>query len=354
MMRFIRVSAVLAACAVLVVGFAAVSRADKRAPESGLPFHLETRMVIPDVPWGPYADHFAVDVAGGRLFSTPQAAHAMAVFDTRQWKFVTLIRGIGNPHSVYFSPANQRLFVVDGQAGEVKVFDGHDYRLIMAIPLAPGPDGSIYDPGTKLLYVENGGDEAHMDHALLSAIDPITATKVADIRIDGLSLETMTIDTSTDRMYMNIVDRNSIAVIDLKSRAVVATWVLRNGHTNFAMALDPADKLLFVGFRDSDMHGSMDVVDATTGREIESLPLGGWVDSMSFDSQRRRIYASTGVGHLETFQLMAHRRIVKLPSLDTAVMAKTSLYSAELDRMFVAVPHLGGTLAQVLVFKPNP
>jgi hypothetical protein len=38
---------------------------------------------------------------------------------------------------------------------------------------------------------------------------------------------------------------------------------------------------------------------------------------------------------------------------DTAVMAKTSLFSAELDRLFVAVPHLGGRTAKVLVFKPE-
>jgi hypothetical protein len=34
-------------------------------------------------------------------------------------------------------------------------------------------------------------------------------------------------------------------------------------------------------------------------------------------------------------------------------MAKTSLYSQDLDRLFVAVPHLGGTTAKVLVFKPQ-
>jgi hypothetical protein len=34
-------------------------------------------------------------------------------------------------------------------------------------------------------------------------------------------------------------------------------------------------------------------------------------------------------------------------------MAKTALFSAELDRLFVAVPHLGGTTAKVLVFKPE-
>jgi len=39
--------------------------------------------------------------------------------------------------------------------------------------------------------------------------------------------------------------------------------------------------------------------------------------------------------------------------VDTAVLAKTAFYSSELNRLFVAVPHLGGTTAKVLVFKPE-
>jgi hypothetical protein len=39
--------------------------------------------------------------------------------------------------------------------------------------------------------------------------------------------------------------------------------------------------------------------------------------------------------------------------VDTAVMAKTSLHSPDLHRLFVSVPHLGGTIAKVLVFKPQ-
>jgi hypothetical protein len=34
-------------------------------------------------------------------------------------------------------------------------------------------------------------------------------------------------------------------------------------------------------------------------------------------------------------------------------MAKTSLYSSELDRLYVSVPHLT-TEAQIMVFKPAP
>jgi len=40
----------------------------------------------------------------------------------------------------------------------------------------------------------------------------------------------------------------------------------------------------------------------------------------------------------------------RLQGADTPVMAKTSLFSPELRRIYVAVPHLGGTLAKVLVF----
>jgi hypothetical protein len=34
-------------------------------------------------------------------------------------------------------------------------------------------------------------------------------------------------------------------------------------------------------------------------------------------------------------------------------MARTALYSPELDRLYVMVPHLGWTTAKVLVFAPQ-
>jgi hypothetical protein len=44
---------------------------------------------------------------------------------------------------------------------------------------------------------------------------------------------------------------------------------------------------------------------------------------------------------------------VALEPVDAAVMARTALFSPELDRLFVTVPHLGWTTAKVLVFKPQ-
>jgi len=146
-----------------------------------------------------------------------------------------------------------------------------------------------------------------------------------------------------------------VAVVDLKTRHVVDTWKLpAGGHANLAITLDGAHDRLYVACRDSPMQGSIIVMDTSDGRTIATLPIGGWADGVFVDQKRRRLYVSTGVGHIETYTIEANDVFRRQAAVDTAVMAKTSLYSSELDRVYVSVPHLGSTMAQILVFKPSP
>ncbi|HMA00320.1 MAG TPA: YncE family protein [Steroidobacteraceae bacterium] len=305
------------------------------------------------VPPGPYSDYLAFDPQGGRLFATPQAAKAVAVIDIKNGRVVKMISGIGNSHGIYFSAPLKRLFVADGASGDVKVFSGDSYELIKTIPLAKGADWLTYDPATKCIYVNNGGDDAGMDHALVSAVDTEAMVKVADIPIASPALEASVIDPATGRLYVNLVDDGKIAVVDLARKTVTATWALTKGRRNMAITLEAPHKRLYVVTRDSPMHGSLIAVDTESGHETATLPIGGWADSISLDERRQRIYVSTGVGHLETFAIEPHDTYRPLPALDTAVMAKTGLYSREMDRMYVSVPHLGGTPAQIMVFAPT-
>jgi DNA-binding beta-propeller fold protein YncE len=265
-----------------------------------------------------------------------------------------LVRGIGNPHGVFYSNRAQRLFVDDGEAGDVKVFDGNDFKLLKKIPVAAGANGSTFDPSTQLLYVNSGGRDAGLDHSFVSVIDTTTSTKLADIQIDGLFLEASVIDPATHRLYLNLEDKNAVAIIDLNTRKVIGNWPITHSHHNMPMAFDADHQRLYIGCRDGDMHGSIAVVDLKSGAELNTLPIGGWVDSIYYDAKRQRIYSSSGTGHLETYQLRPDGKYQKLESMDTAVMAKTSIYSPQLDRMYVSVPHLGSTPAKILVFKPTP
>ena len=308
---------------------------------------------MPEVPAGPYSDHMAIDVAGERLFTTPQANKAVDVLDLKTGKVLHTISGFGNPHSILFRGDRNRLFVTDGGSGSLRIFDATTYAEIKSIKLELDADGVAYDAQSGYLYVSNGGDEAGKKYSFISIIDTTSEEKVGDIKVEAPVQEAMVIDKSTGRLYVDLPENKAVGVLDLKKRAVIATWPLTKAIEPMAMAFNADDNLLYVGCRDTSVRGSILVFDTRTGKEMERLPIGGWVDSMFYDSFARRIYSSAGVGQVFIYVHEANGSYKALEAIDTAVMAKTALFSPELKRLFVSVPHLGGTNSQVLVFKTN-
>jgi WD40 repeat protein len=308
---------------------------------------------MPEVPAGPYSDHMAIDVQGERLFTTPQANKAVDVLDLKTGKVLHTISGFGNPHSILFRGDRNRLFVTDGGKGALRIFDATTYAEIKSIKLELDADGVAYDAESGYLYVSNGGDEAGNEYSFISIIDTTSEEKVGDIKIDAPVQEAMVIDKSANRLYVDLPENKAVGVVDLKKRAVVATWPLTKSIGPMAIAFDAEDRLLYVGCRDTSVRGSILVLDTRTGQETERLPIGGWVDSMFYDPATKRIYSSAGVGQIFTYVREAKGSFKALEAVDTAVMAKTALFSPELKRLFVSVPHLGGTNSQILVFKTN-
>jgi DNA-binding beta-propeller fold protein YncE len=320
--------------------------------QAGPPFILAQTIEMPEVPAGPYADHMALDLQGRRLFTTPQANKAVDVLDLATGRVLRTIPGFGNPHAILFRGDRNRLFVTDGD-GALDILDATSFSRIKSIELQRDADGIGYDAKTGYLYVSNGGAAAGNDYSLISIIDTAREAKIGDIRVGSPGLEAMVIDNASGRLYVNLPEQNAIAVINLETRTVIATWTLTMGNRNEAFALDEAHHWLYVGCNDSDVRGSIVVIDTRTGKEQRRLPIGSWVDSMFYDAPRRRVYASTGVGEVFTYERQSDGGYRALEPVDTAVMARTALFSAELDLLFVTVPHLGWTTAKVLVFKPQ-
>jgi DNA-binding beta-propeller fold protein YncE len=273
--------------------------------------------------------------------------------DLKTGKVLHTIPSFGNPHSILYRADRNRLFVTDGGIGSLRIFDATTYREIKSIKLELDADGIGCDDKSGYLYVSNGGDAAGKEYSFISIIDTVREEKVGDIRIGAPVLEAMLIDHAKNRLYINLPESSSIAVVDLQKRTVIATWPLTKGKKNMAFAFDPEHHLLYVGCRDTDVRGSIVIVNTQTGKELARLPIGGWVDSMFYDPETNRIYASSGVGEVFTYERQPDGTYKALEPVDTAVMAKTSLYSPDLHRLFVSVPHLGGTVAKVLVFRPQ-
>jgi DNA-binding beta-propeller fold protein YncE len=316
------------------------------------PLVYKGAVLMPEVPQGPYSDHLAVDLAEHRLFATPQAAKSVDVLDLQTGKVLKSISGFGNPHSVFYAADLHRLFVADGGDGSLKIFDSKDYHLIKRIALLPDADGIAYDKRTKYLYVNNGGEGAGKDYSLISVVDTVSLEVKGEIRLDADKLEATQIDPDAPRMFANLPGKNQIAVIDLNSRKIVSTWSVAPGRSNMALAYDPVLHRLYVGCRDTEVRGQIVVLDATNGKRITSLPIGGWTDQIEWDAARKRLYTSCGTGQVFTYQLESDRKYRELPTVDTAILAKTSLFVPSLDRLYVSAPHLAEFDARVMIFAP--
>src|SRR6267154_1777463 len=177
-------------------------------------------------------DHFGIDLKGGRLFATPEGYHAVVVFDLKTGKLLHKIDGIGKPHAVLYREDLNRIYVTDGDAGDLKIFEGTTYKLLSSVKLLEDADSIGYDPATKYLYIDNGGGDVHQTYSMLSVVDTTAGTKLADLKIDGDTLEAMALEKGSSRMYVNNKAKSQVDVIDREKRELIASWPVTKGKVN--------------------------------------------------------------------------------------------------------------------------
>jgi DNA-binding beta-propeller fold protein YncE len=291
-------------------------------------------------------DHFGIDLKGGRLFATPEGYHAVVVFDLKTGKLVHKIDGIGKPHAVLYREDLNKIYVTDGDAGDLKIFDGTTYNLLSSVKLLEDADSIGYDPAKKYLYVDNGGGDVHQTYSMLSVIDTTAGKKLADLKIDGETLEAMTLEKSTSRMYVNNRSKNQVSVVDREKRELIASWPVTLCKNNVAMALDETNHRLFVACRT----GQIAVLDTQTGKEVTSFPITKGVDDITYDVASKRVYAACD-GAVDIFEQSGPDSYKLVGNVPTGPMGRTARLVPELKRYFVAVPRHGTVSARVLVFE---
>ena len=291
-------------------------------------------------------DHFAVDLSGNRLFATPEDNHAVLVFELKSGKLLHTIKGIGKPHAILYRQDLSQIYVTDGDAGDLKIFDSKTYALKSSVKLLEDADSIGYDPVTKYLYIDNGGGDVHETYSMLSVIDTTSGKKLADIKVDGETLEAMALESSSPKMYVNNKAKNRVDVIDREKREILASWPITKGKTNVAMALDEANHRLFVACRS----GQLIVFDTTSGKELSSLPIATGVDDLAFAKDNQRIYAAAD-GFVDVYQEQSpddYKLLAKVPS---GPAGRTARLVPELKRYFVAVPQHDAVPSEVLVYE---
>jgi DNA-binding beta-propeller fold protein YncE len=148
------------------------------------------------------------------------------------------------------------------------------------------PDGMLYEPGQKEFYTFNGRGQS------ATVIDAKSAKVIATIPLDGKP-EFAQADPKAGRVFDNIEDKNEVAVIDTKVHAVVNRWPIAPNEEGSGLAIDLAKHRLFIGCGGSK---TMAMMDSTSGKILDSVPIGDGVDANAFDPKTKLVFASCGDG----------------------------------------------------------
>jgi DNA-binding beta-propeller fold protein YncE len=334
----------------LFILVAALACAVPSIAQEKAPLRLTDTITVPGVrKW----DHFGVDIKGNRLFVSSEEEPAVEVFDLRTNKHLQSLTEFKEPHNVLPFPDLKKIYVVDGEASEIKVLDYDSYKLIDRIALTIDADPIVYDQASKYLYVVNGGREAKTPTCLISIVDTTTGKKLADMKLESNRLESMAIEKSGQRLFVNMTGINSIGVVDREKRAVVQTWPVTAGKDNVPLQYDEATHRLFLATRKPS---KLVVVNADNGKEVVSLDVADYVDDLAYDAAHHRLYIPGG-GGAGAVSVVAQRGADKyelVATVPTKPGAKTARYVPELNKYYVGVPAKDAQPAQILVYDVAP
>jgi DNA-binding beta-propeller fold protein YncE len=314
--------------------------------QTAAPLKLVTKYEMPASVKGRF-DHLGIDIGGNRLFVVGEEAQQVLIFDLATGKFIRAIK-VDHPHAVLVREDLNRIYITDEGKGVLNIYDGKTYDLLKAVPLKVDTDSIGYDPATHYLYIDNGGDNAHETFTMLSVVDTTAGAKLADIKIDGDTLEAMALEKSGDRLFLNNPAKNEVEVIDRKTNKLIASWPVKLGKGNATMALDESAHRLFVGCRS----GAIVIFDTQTGKELQALSVGKGVDDLMFDPASHRIYATSGgADAVDVFKETDPDHYSSLGNIPSGPGAKTGLFVPQLSRLFVAVPPRGTAPGEVYVYQ---
>jgi DNA-binding beta-propeller fold protein YncE len=301
------------------------------------PLTLKQTIALPGVEGR--IDHFAFDPVGDRLFVCALANNSVEVVDLRKGEQIHSLTGLGSPQGVAFVPDLDRLFVANDNGGICRIYDAKSFQQLSELNLKDDADNVRYDDAAKKIYVGFGSGG-------IAIVDAADGKLVGSINLSAHP-EAFHLEKNGKRIFVNVPNSRHVAVIDRDKGTVVTTWKTDLAFGNFPIALDEANRRLFVGCR---IPSRLVVLNTDSGDVIAKIEISGDADEVFYDDKRHRIYVVSGAGKIDIIEQSNPNNYKALARIDTAVGARTGLFVPERDTLFVAVPHRGPQNAEIRAY----
>ncbi len=177
----------------------------------------------------------------------------------------------------------------------------------------------------------------------IGVVNAVDGKQIGSIKLSAHP-EAFGLEKNGKRIFVNVPNARHVAVIDREKGEVITKWQTDLAFGNFPMALDEADRRLFIGCR---LPSKLVVLNTDSGDVVAKIDLSGDADDLFYDPKRRRVYAICGAGKIDVVDQIDANTYKTSANIHTAEGARTGLFVPERDTLFVAIPHRGSQQAEI-------
>ena len=225
-------------------------------------------------------------------------------------------------HGVAIDPKSGHGFA---SSKPITMFDTKTLATIKTIEVGGAPDGLLFDPYNSRVHV-------------LSHIPPYdTVINTADGTVAGtIDLGGQPEQAASDgngKIYVDIEDKASIAVVDAKTMMVTGKYDLTgSGGTCAGLALDNKNHILFANCRNP---ANMVVLNAKDGKIITTFPIGTGTDGAVFNPSTMEAFSSNADGTLNIIKETSPTSFAAEQTVQTKVSGKTLAFDNKTNHIYI-------------------
>jgi DNA-binding beta-propeller fold protein YncE len=269
-----------------------------------------------------YFDYITVDSAARRVYLS--RGTAVQVINADTGALIGNITGFERQHGVALADEFNRGFISDGTQAKIVIFDLKTLKVIGEAKADPDTDCMVYDPVSKRAFSMNG--DGHSS----TVVDAKTGSVVKTIDLGG-SPEFAVAD-GEGTVYANIADKGEVVAIDTRALEVKSRWPAAPSGGATALAMDREHRRLFSAGRNPQV---MVVMDADSGKVIQSFPITAGVDAAAYDPATGMIFVSTREGMLHIYHEDSPDSYSEVEAVKTEFGAKTMGLDAKTHNLFL-------------------
>jgi DNA-binding beta-propeller fold protein YncE len=274
-------------------------------------------------------DYVYADNDGRRLY-VPRGNQILA-FDLDTLKSVGAVGNSGG-HGVAVDPKTHHGF---SSRSPITMFDTTTLETIKSIPVEGNPDGIMFEPATERVYV--------FSHRApnVTVIDPKDGSIAGTIDLGG-SPEQAASDEQ-GHVYIDLEDKDSIAVVDAKTLKVTATFSLGGkGGGPGGLGLDAKNHILFAMCHEP---ATCVVLSADDGKILDTLPIGSGTDGGGFNPNTMEAFSSQRDGTLTIIKEKSPTSFEVEQTVQTKPRAKTCTLDTKNDHIILITTEAAPTPA---------